>query len=95
MVKLHGKVYLGKRNFWDQATRESIVAGTQSVYTEYTGEEPVRNFACDFAVPVKDELLEEMIRDWNADSSLPKKWPDAAKATDRVEEIGGINFIWY
>ena len=74
---------------------ESIVAGTQSVYTEYTGEEPVRNFACDFAVPVKDELLEEMIRDWNADSSLPKKWPDAAKATDRVEEIGGINFIWY
>ena len=94
LVKLHGKIYLGKRNIWDRTERQEIMNGTRSVYTEYTGG-LIRNFACDFAVPVKDELLEEMIREWNSDETLPKKWSDASKATDRVEEIGGINFVWF
>ena len=94
LLKMHGKIYLGKRNIWDKTEREEIMNGTRSVYTEYTGG-PIRNFACDFAVPVKDELLEELIREWNIDETLPKKWSDASKATDRVEEIGGINFVWF
>ena len=90
----HGNAYIGKVNIWGKEELEDTIAGRRSVFTEYVGE-PLRNFACDFVVPVEDRLLSELIRSWNVDKTLPKKGADAAKITARVEEIGGMNFVWY
>ena len=53
------------------------------------------NFGCDFAVPVPDKELEELIRAWNGDERLPKRLVDVEAMTGRVEKLGGINLIWY
>lgn len=89
----HGSAYIGKINHYE--TRAAIVSGEQSVYTEYTGQK-VYNFGCDFCIAAPDEVLEQLIREWNT--------PDAAlgsgamkrveSITQRIEEIGGIQFIW-
>ena len=55
----------------------------------------VYNFGCDFAVPAPDKELEKLIRAWNEDERLPKKLVDVEAMTGRVEQLGGINLIWY
>ena len=39
--------------------------------------------------------LEDLIRAWNGDERLPKKLVDVEAMTGRVEQLGGINLIWY
>ena len=55
----------------------------------------VYNFGCDFAVPTPDKELEKLIRAWNEDERPPKKLVDVEAMTGRVEQLGGINLIWY
>ncbi len=92
MKQIHGQVYLGNVNYYDER-REKICAGTESVYEEYTGQQ-IFNFHCSFAVPEKDALLEAMIREWNGETgSLQIK--SAEQIIERISELGGEHFIWY
>lgn len=92
MKQIYGQVYLGSINYYGKQ-REQICAGTESVYEEYTGQQ-IFNFYCSFAVPVKDELLEEMIRNWNrGDGSRKPK--SVEQIFERISELGGEHFIWY
>lgn len=92
MKQIHGQVYLGNVNYYDER-REKICAGTESVYEEYTGQQ-IFDFHCSFAVPEKDALLEAMIRAWNgATGSLQIK--SAEQIIERISELGGEHFIWY
>ena len=90
---MHGRMWLGSINFYDDK-RKKITAGEESVYEELT-DQMVYNFGCDFAVPVPDKELEELIRAWNGDERLPKRLVDVEAMTGRVERLGGINLIWY
>lgn len=90
---MHGRLWLGSINFYDDK-RKNITAGEESVYEELT-DQMVYDFGCDFAVPVPDKGLEELIRAWNGDERLPKKLVDVEAMTGRVEQLGGINLIWY
>ena len=92
-LKYHGTAYMCSANYSGER-RKGIVDGTQSVYDEYTGQK-VYNFGCTYLVPEKDAELEEIIREWNRDGTLPKKYSGADAILKRVEEIGGIYFIWY
>lgn len=94
MKQKHGKVFLGKINIWDTTARRDLISGQRSAYHEYHGE-TIHNSDYDFAVPVEDAVLDRMLRDWNASDELPKSVVDAAGITSRIEEIGGVNFIWY
>lgn len=87
----HGTAYLGKINYHDD--REAVIDGSKSVYVEYTGQ-MVYNAGCSFCVPYADEKLAELIRKWNRFSD--KKDSAGINAiTNRIEQIGGLNFIWY
>lgn len=90
---MHGRLWLGSINFYDDK-RKKITAGEESVYEELT-DQMVYNFGCDFAVPVPDKELEELIRVWNGDERLPKRPVDVEAMTGRVEKLSGINLIWY
>lgn len=89
----HGQAFLGSINFYDE-TRKQIVAGTTSVYEQYSGQK-VYNFGCAFVVPVADEQLEKLIRDWNTDNRLPKGVDEVTKITSRITELGGLHLVWY
>lgn len=91
---MHGRLFLGKINVFDDEKRKNIAAGKESVYEELRNQ-MVYNFGCDFAVPTPDKELEDLIRAWNCDERLPKKHVDVETITDRVEQLGGINLIWY
>lgn len=88
----HGTAFLGNINFYDEQ-RQRVIAGEESVYEEYTGQ-LVYNFGCSFCTPSADEKLEEMIVAWNG-GCLPKSLKDIAKITNRIDAIGGLNFLWY
>lgn len=93
MKMIHGRLFLGVINFYDEK-RKKIVSGEESIYEELLGQK-VYNFGCDFAVPTHDKELEDMIRVWNGDERLPKQIVDVEAMTGRVEQLGGINLIWY
>lgn len=93
MKMIHGRLFLGSINFYDEK-RKKIVSGEESVYEELL-DQKVYNFGCDFAVPTPDKELEDLIRAWNGDERLPKKLIDVEAMTGRVEQLGGINLIWY
>ena len=90
---MHGTAFLGDVNFYGE-DHKLVAAGQKSVYEEYTGQ-MVYNFGCSFCVPTADETLEELIRAWNSNDTLPKKRINVSAIVDRVKEIGGINLIWY
>ena len=90
---MYGRLFLGNINFYGDQ-RKKIVAGKEDVYEELL-DQMVYNFGCDFAVPVPDKELEELIRAWNGDERLPKRLVDVEAMTGRVERLGGINLIWY
>lgn len=92
MAQIYGCVYLGNVNYYDEQ-RKHICAGTESVYEEYIGQK-ILNFHCSFAVPVKDDLLEEMIRDWN-NGRQPIGVKSVEQITKRVDELGSEHFIWF
>lgn len=88
----HGKVYLGRINYYDEK-RDEVAAGG-NIYEEYTGES-VYNFCCDYAVPVQDEELQKLVQAWNGCNSLPMPSDIIDKIFERVEKIGGTHLIWY
>ena len=92
LKELHGHLYLGRINIHDTAQRLRVVEGTEDVYEEML-DQPLYNFCCDFAVPVKDKILSDLIRAWNARFTIPGM-KDAQKITERVEQLGGVNLIW-
>lgn len=93
LKKMYGRLFLGNINYYDEK-RQAIISGETSVYEELL-DQPVYNFGCSFAVPTQDAELEEMIRAWNKDGSLPKKMKTVEAMTDRVEQLGGVNLIWF
>ena len=92
LKELHGHLYLGRINIHDTAKRLRIVEGTEDVYEEML-DQPLYNFCCDFAVPVKDKTLSDLIRAWNARFTIPCM-KDAQKITERVDQLVGMNLIW-
>ena len=88
-----GSVFVGKINFYGKQ-RERVAAGVESVYTEYIGQ-PIYNFACDFAVPKRDETLERLIREWNNAGGYMKGTHLVDAIHSRVEELGGLIFVWF
>lgn len=93
MKQIHGRLYLGSVNIYGDDQRKRICAGEESVYEEYTGQE-IYNFHCTFAVPVKDEALEELIRGWNRGTE-PHNSGVVDQIMARVDELGGEHFLWY
>ena len=85
--KEHENVYLGRFNYYDNE-RAKVIDGSGPVYKEYDGY--VYNFECDYCVPVKDEVLEKYIRSWNVKADVA----DLNNAQKRIEELGGILFLW-
>ena len=84
----YGQAYMGNINYYDEQ-RKRIVEGKESVFEEYTGQ-TVYTATVDFVVPVADEKLEELIREWNR-----KYGPGLVdKIVSRVERIGGELLIW-
>jgi len=93
MKLMHGTAFLGNVNFYGE-NHKLVALGEKSVYEEYTGQ-PLYSFCCSFCVPAADKKLEELIRGWNADDTLPKNRVEVDAIMDRIEAIGGINLIWY
>lgn len=90
---MHGRLFLGSINFHGDQ-RKKVIAGKEGVYEELL-DQMVYNFGCDFAVPTPDKKLEELIRAWNGDERLTKRLVDVEAMTGRVEQLGGLNMIWY
>jgi len=82
--------FIGKINHYED--RADIHIGTKSVYEPYTGQH-IYNFGCDFIVPFDDMQLAAMIREWNTPGKMPEL-KLAEQMYRRVEQLGGINFLW-
>ena len=90
----HGSAFLGKINFYDEK-RRMVAAKQMSIYEEYTGQ-LVYNFGCSFVVPCKDPVLEDLISDWNGDKKTASECQRSIDVImDRLQELGGVNFVWY
>ena len=83
-----GTAYLGKINYYEQ-DKQQVIEGTFPLFTEYTGQ-LVYNFEYSFCIPCIDDKLADSIRRWNTSVSMAT----IDEIMDRIEEIGGINFIW-
>ena len=94
MKRKFGKVFLGKINIYDATTRRDLLSGLRSACHEYQGE-LIRNNDCDFAVPAEDAKLDRLIREWNSLERSEKPGLDTGSITERIEELGGVIFIWY
>ncbi len=88
---IHGDAFLGRINFYDTA-RERICDG-ETIYEKCEGQK-VCNFGCDFIVPRQDDKIQEYVRTWNRGDWTPYD-ETIEKITDRVEELGGLLFVWY
>lgn len=88
----HDTAYLGNINYYDEK-RKQITNGETSVYNEYTGQ-TVYNFEYCFCVPTKDEVLENMIREWNSPNAGLSNYKLITQITNRIDSLGGISFIW-
>lgn len=93
LKQIYGAAYLVDVNYFGKK-KERVLAGEESVFDEVS-DEPVYNFAGSFCVPQKDRELERLILAWNRDDRIPKRVTDIDKIQDRVDEIGGINLIWF
>lgn len=90
---VYGSAFLGSINHYGEQ-RKRVADGIESVYTEYK-EQPIYNFSCDFVIPVKDECLETLIREWNCAGGYAKSGNLISDIQNRVEKLGGINLIWF
>lgn len=93
MKMIHGTVYLMDVNYYGDK-RKRIIDGEESIYEEVDNPDEVCNFAGSYCVPVKDQDLETLVRQWNRSDALPKSGKDVDKITGRVEQIGGIILVW-
>lgn len=91
MKQAYGQVYLGVVNIRDDARRERICAGKESVLVKHAGQK-LDNSCCEFAVPTKDEALEEIIREWISGTLLDPN--PAGRITGRINELSGEYFYW-
>lgn len=89
---LHGEVYLGQVNYYDDQ-RKKVASGEIPALQKWDGSK-IYNFGCAFAVPHFDEELNEMIRKWNTggDAASVKL---VKQIVDRVEKLHGFNMLWY
>lgn len=80
--------YIGKISFYGEE-KQDIITGQRSIYTTYIGQY-ICDFSYDFCVPVPDEVLEEMIQQWNRGGSANLLiW-----ITNRIDSIGGYHMVW-
>ena len=79
---MHGRLWLGSINFFGDK-RKKVMAGNEDIYEELL-DQMVYNFGCDFAVPVPDKELGDLIRAWNGDERLPKRSVDVEAMTGRI-----------
>ena len=91
MKAKYGQLYIGKFNYYGEE-RKRVSEGSQSVFIKL-GDEPVKNFACDWAVPKPDAALQLLIQKWNTDSE--QKLVDVEAITARIEALGGAVFVWF
>ena len=86
-----GSAILGRINFCGEQ-HKAVISGERSVFEEYTGQK-IYNFACDFVIPEKDDVLEGYIRNWNA-GVYPKGVSLVELISERIKKLGGIQFLW-
>lgn len=87
----HGTAYLGKLVFsWDEQKRLQV--GEGSIYTEYTGQE-IPAYGCNFILPIRDDQLEAMVKEWAIDE-WPPKLPLFTKILKRIKELDGLAVDW-
>ena len=92
MADEYHTAYLGRYQFFGRE-KLRIFNGTDDVYVIYTGQ-AVDNFDTDFIVPTRDELLETMIRSFNAVGKTSNiKLID--RIVSRIYELDGHLTIWY
>ena len=89
----HPHSYVGDINIYGEQ-RSNVAAGKASPLKAYKGEK-IYNFGCDFIVPMRDQTLEELLRDYNA------AWSATTSVTDlldeiikRIYKIGGELLLW-
>ena len=89
LYKTGGTAYIGKITCHG-AERAALSAGT--VFSEYTGQ-LIYNFGADFVIPAPDDILAEMIMQWNTSrkSMSPRLFK---RIYNRIETLGGANLLW-
>ena len=80
MKDRYGKVYLGNIN----------ALKAEDAIVEYTGQ-PLYTGCCNFAVPVLDPELVDLVNTWRKD----QKYECIKKITERTGKISGENILWY
>ena len=80
MKDRYGKVYLGNIN----------ALKAEDAIVEYTGQ-PLYTGCCNFAVPVLDPELVDLVNTWRKD----QKYECIKKITNRTRIINGENILWY
>ena len=91
---VNGTAFLGNINFYGER-RQEVASHQRSIYTEYTGQF-VYNFGYSFVVPEKDDTLEALVIEWNRGKNHTDGGASMVDAImNRINELGGINFIWY
>lgn len=89
--EIHGTTYLGKLVFsWEE--QKSFKTGEGSIYTEYTGQE-IPAYGCNFILPIRDDQLEVMVKEWAIDE-WPPKLPLFTKILKRIKELDGLAVDW-
>lgn len=86
----HEKAFIGLVNLPDEVLKALRENQTVSIYEECVGQ-TIYNFGCDFIVPDADAKLGSLIKQWNMDG---KDGSLMDKIFDRIEQLGGVNFIW-
>ena len=89
---IHSYPVIGDINYHDQK-RLLVANGSAEIFESFTGTS-VQNFGCSFVVPKPDTELALLIREWNR-QDLPLDARIVDKITKRVEQLGGLNFVWY
>jgi hypothetical protein len=90
----YGTCFVGSVNFYG-SQRANI--DNEEIMVEYTGQ-MVYNFEYAFAVPVKDNTLTGLIRDYNRPTGEPfnssVQLGKIRAIMDRLYELGGVNLFW-
>ncbi len=89
----HGKAFIGFVNLPEDKLKALQDGQSVSIYEEYVGQK-IYNFGCDFIVPEADKDLESFIKQWNRKDNDSKKGILMNKIFNRIERVGGFNFIW-
>ncbi len=89
----HEKAFIGFVNLPDEKLKALQEGQPVSVYEAYVGQR-VYDFGCNFIVPTEDKELETLIKQWNQKGSSSKRGNLMHEIFNRIEQIGGLNFIW-